>query len=169
MRNLWAGILRLLGAVLALVSCIPMLAMLPAGFATVLAVLGLATPPLVTWATPLTPIAPLLLILSVALLVIGNLRCGWQPASLATVGGLLVYLAMYVFVTPVATDVMTAMQGMTAAETAQPIMRGITNALMFYIGLTLMVSSFALVLWRRWQKICRPFNPLAFLSAARQN
>ncbi|MEP6896002.1 MAG: hypothetical protein ABI986_10380 [Chloroflexota bacterium] len=169
MRNFWAGTLRLLGAIVALVSCIPMLAMLPAGFATVLALLGLAAPPLVAWATPFAPIAPPLLILSVAILVIGNLRCGWQPASLAALGGLLVYLAMYVFVTPVAMDVMSGMQGMTSAETSQPAMLGLTNAPMFYVGLILMVGSFGLVLWRRWQKICRPFNPLAFLGTARQN
>ena len=169
MRNFWAGIFRLLGAALALLSCIPMLAMLPAGFATALALIGLAAPPLVTWATPLAPIAPPLLILSVALLVIGTLRCGWQPASLAALGGLLVYLAMYVFVTPIAMDTMGEMQGMTSAETLQTAMPGLTNAPMFYIGLTLIVVSFVLVLWRRWQKNCRPFNPLTFLRAARQN
>jgi len=146
-----------------------MLAMLPVGFATALALIGLAAPPLVAWATPLAPIAPPLLILSVALLVIGNLRCGWQPASLAALGGLLVYLAMYVLVTPVAMDAMTGMQGMIPAEISQPAMPGLTNAPMFYIGLTLMVSSFGLVFWRRWQKICHPFNPLAFLRILRQN
>jgi len=169
MRNFWAGTFRLFGAILALVSCIPMLAMLPVGFATALALIGLAAPPLVAWATPLAPIAPPLLILSVALLVIGNLRCGWQPASLAALGGLLVYLAMYVLVTPVAMDAMTGMQGMIPAEISQPAMPGLTNAPMFYIGLTLMVSSFGLVFWRRWQKICHPFNPLAFLRILRQN
>lgn len=169
MRNFWAGIFRLLGAILALVSCIPMLAMLPAGFATVLAVLGIAAPSFVAWATPLTPIAPLLLILSVALLVIGNLRCGWQPASLAALGGLLVYLAMYVFVTSVAMDTMTGMEGMTPAETSQTAMTGLANEPMFYVGLLLMIGSLALVMWRRWQKICHPLNPRAFLRTIRQN
>lgn len=169
MRNFWAGTLRLFGAILAVVSCIPMLAMLPAGFATVLAVLGLAAPPLVAWATPLAPIAPPLLILSIALLVIGNLRCGWQPASLAALGGLLVYVAMYVFVTPATIDAMTGMEGMTPAEISQPAMLGFTNAPLFYVGLTLVVGSFGLVLWRRWQKICHPFNPLTFLRIPRQN
>ena len=169
MQNLWAGILRLLGAILALVSCIPMLAMLPAGFATALTLIGLAAPPLVGWATPLAPIAPPLLVLSVALLVIGNLRCGWQAASLAAAGGLLVYLAMYIFVMPATMDAMTGMQGMAPAETSQPAMSGLTNAPMFYIGLIMMVSSVGLVLWRRWRKICHPFNPLAFLRTIRQN
>jgi hypothetical protein len=168
-RNLWAGALRLLGAVGGLVSCIPMFAMLPAGFAAFLAVLGLAAPPLVTWAAPLTPIAPLLLILSVTLRVIGNLRCGWPPASLAALGGLLVYLAMYVFVTPAAMATMTGMQGITPPEISQPIMPGLTNAPMFYFGLALTVCSFASVFWRRWRKICRPFNLLTFLRSARQN
>lgn len=169
MRNLWVGTLRFLGTILALVSCIPMLAMLPTGFATILALIGLAAPPLVAWAAPLSSIAPPLLIFSIVLMVIGNLRCGWQPASLAATGGLLVYLAMYVFVTPTAMDVMTGMQGMTSSGTSHSSMPGLTNVTMFYIGLILLVGSFGLVLWRRWQRICQPFDPLAFLCAIRQN
>lgn len=169
MRNLWEGILRLLGTLLTLVSCIPMLAMLPTGFVTVLSFIGFTNPPILAWAIPLTPVAPLLLILSVVLLAIGHLRCGWQPASLVAVGGLLVYLAMYVFITPLAMDTMSGMEGMSIPETSQTTMPGLTNAPMFYVGLTLMVGSFGLVLWRRWQKICRPFNPLAYLRAMKQN
>lgn len=169
MRNFWPGILRFFGVVLALVSCMPMLAMLPAGFATALALLGVAAPPLTAWTAPLAPIAPTLLILSVALLVIGDLNCGWQPASLAAAGGMLVYLAMYVFVTPAAMDTMPGMQGMTSVETAQSTMPGLTNVPIFYIGLILMVGSFALVLWRRWRKVCHPFNFPTFLRAAKQD
>ncbi len=165
MRNLWAGALRLLGLLLAVVSCIPMLAMLPAGVVTALALIGVTAPPLVAWATPLAPIAPLLSILSVALLVIGNLGCGWQPASLAAGGGLLVYLSMYVFVMPQAMDAMTGMHRMTPAEPPPTTMPGLTNAPLFYIGLILMVGSLGLVVWRRWQKVCHPFNPLTFLRA----
>jgi hypothetical protein len=161
--------MRLLGALLAVASCIPMLAMLPAGFATVLSLVGLAAPPLVAWATPLAPIAPLLLVVSVVLLVIGDLRCGWQPASLAALGGLLIYLAMYVFVTPLASTIMNGMEGMSSAGTSHATMPGLTNAPLFYIGLTLMAASFGLVLWRRLQKICRPFDALAFLHASQQN
>jgi hypothetical protein len=168
MRNLWDNILRLLGAILALVSCIPMLAMLPGGFASALVLLGLAAPLVAAWTAPLAPIAPWLLILSVALIVIGDLRCGWQPTILAALGGLLVYLSMYVLVTPVATDTMTDMQGMVSADAAQSTMAGLTNAPMFYIGLALMIGSFALVLWRRWKKVCQPFNPVALLRATRR-
>ena len=167
MRNLWAGILRLLGATLALVSCIPMLAMLPVGFATALSIIGLAASPIVAWAAPLAPIAPLLLIVSVVLLVIGNARCGWQPASIAALGGLLVYLAMYVFVIPAAMDAMTGMEKMTPAIVSS--MAGHTNVPLFYIGLTLMAGSFVLVFWRRIQKVCRPFTPFAFLRTTQEN
>lgn len=143
--------------------------MLPAGFVTVLGLIGLASAPLVSWTMPLTPFAPLLLILSVVVLVLGNSRCGWQPASLAAFGGLFVYLAMYVFITPLAKDTMSSMEGMSALEPSQTTMPGLTNASMFYFGLTLMVGSFGLVLWRRWRKFCRPFNPLVFLRALKQN
>lgn len=167
MRNLWAGILRTVGATLALVSCIPMLAMLPVGFATALSVIGLAAPPLVAWAAPLAPVASLLFIVSVVLLVIGNARCGWQPASIAALGGLLVYFAMYVLVTPATMDAMDTMSGMESMSPAQTSsMTGLTNASLFYIGVTLMVISFALVLWRRIQRVCRPFNPFKFLCTA---
>jgi LPXTG-motif cell wall-anchored protein len=168
LRNLWAGIFRLLGAALALASCIPMLAMLPAGFATILALLGLGASPLLALAAPLAPFAPSLLILSVAIFVFGNLRCGWQPAGLAAIGGLLVYLSMYVFVTPMAREAMTGMQGMILAQTPRSGMLGLTNAPMFYIGLLLMIASFGLVLWRRRQKICLPFSPLAMFRPTRQ-
>jgi LPXTG-motif cell wall-anchored protein len=172
MRNIWAGTFRLLGAALALVSCIPMLAMLPAGFATALSLIGLATPPIVAWAAPLAPVAPLLFILSLGLLIAGHSRCGWQPASVAAVGGLLVYLAMYVFVIPVAMDAMTGMEQMTSPDTSQAAMSGmtgLTNAPLFYAGLILLVGSFGLVVWRRRANVCRPFNPFGFLRTTRQN
>lgn len=169
MRIPWAGSLRLFGGLLGLVSCIPMFAMLPAGFVGFMALLGFTAPPIAAWAAPLAPIAPLLLILSVGLLVIGNLHCGWQPSSLAAVGGSLTYLAMYVFVIPPTMDAMAGMQEMTSVEAPQTMMPGLTNAPIFYVGLALMIGSLGLVLWRRWQKICRPFNPLAFLRTMRQD
>lgn len=170
MQNFWAGTLRLLGVVLALVSCIPMVAMLPAGFALVLGLVGLASPTIFAWAAPLAPIAPLLFILSVGLLVLGHSRCGWQPASIAALGGLLVYLAMYVFVVPITMDTMTGMEPMTPVDTSptnMADMTGLTNAPLFYAGLTLMAGSFGLVVWRRQANVCRPFNPFSFLRSTR--
>lgn len=169
MRNLWAGAFRLLGTILALLSCVPMVAMLPAGFATALAFLGFTAPWLVAWATPLASFAPPLFVLSVVFLVIGNLRCGWQPASLAGLGGVLIYLAMFVFVTPMTIGTTTGMPGMAPSTTSKPTMLGLTNASMFYMGLLLIAVSFGFVLWRRWRKTCSPINPLAFFRTTRPN
>ena len=167
-RRFWAGSLRLLGAALALVSCVPMLAMLPAGFVAVVSLIGLTSPPVVAGVAPLAPVAPWLFGVSVVLLTMGHARCGWQPAGLAAVGGLLVYLAMYVLVGPVVMDAMTGMEGMIASDAAQTAMTGLTNAPLFYLGLTLMVASFGLVGWRRRRGVCHPFNPLALLRSARE-
>ena len=188
MRTLWAILLRVLGACLALLSCIPMVAMLPAGFVAVMGLVGLTAAPVIAWAAPLAPIAPYLFIVSTVLLAIGHLRCGWQPASVALVGGLLVFLAMYVIVVPTTMSQETtqtsipataeAMAGMPTAapngdmsgmEQATPVsapplampgMLGRTNAPLFYVGVVLIISSFGLVWWRRWTKLCQPLNPL---------
>ncbi len=139
MRNLGSGILRLLGVALAVISCIPMLTMLPAGITVMLSLVGLSIAPMAAWAAPLVPFAPFLFGLSIVFLVVGHLRCGWQPASVVALGGALVYLAMYVVVTPLADHAMTspAMPGMTEAmpaDTAIPGMAGLTNAPLFYAG-----------------------------------
>jgi hypothetical protein len=91
MQNIWAGTFRLLGATLALVSCIPMLAMLPSGFVTLLSLIGLATPPIVAWAAPLTPVAPLLFISSVGLLIAGTCAVAGNLPLLPQLG---VYLSI---------------------------------------------------------------------------
>ena len=175
MRTLWAALLRVLGALLAQVSCIPLIAMLPAGFVTLLSLLGLTATPLLAWAAPLAPIASYLFIVSIGFLVVGHLRCRWQPASVALVGGLLVFLAMYVLVVPMASletpptprpatgEAMSGMEQATPVSTSPPAMLGMlgrTNASLFYAGVVLIMSSFGLVWWRRRAQLCRLLNPL---------
>ena len=180
MRNPWSGALTMLGATLVLISCLSMLAMLPAGFVTVLSLIGLTAAPIVAWAAPLAPMAPFLFIASTALLVVGHLRCGWQPASVVAAGGLLVYLAMYVLVVPPQaspdipstpmpsmTQTMPSMEPTTSADTVQvmPNRPSLTNAPLFYAGFILIVGSFGLIWQRRTTKACRPFNPLGALRS----
>ena len=165
MRHRWDDIPRWLGGILALLSCIPMLAMLPAGFSVILSLGGLATPLFVAWMAPLAPIAPWLFVLSIVLVTVGHSRCGWQPASLAVAGGLLIYLAMYVFITPLASDAMTNMGQTTSIPKPAATMAGMagpTNAPLFYMGLLLLVGSYGFVWWRRRQQACQPVSlPMA--------
>lgn len=171
--------LRLAGAALAAASCIPMLAMLPGGVVTVLALLGITATaaPVVGLGAFLAPIAQPLLILSVGMLVLGHLRCGWPPALLAAIGGLLVYLAMYVFVIPVPVmdhatmedmtgmpvptavatpmDEMAGMNGMSETMSPMTGSAGMTNEPLFYLGLASLVSSFGLAWWRQHKHICQ--------------
>ncbi len=184
MREVATRILRLLGAALALISCIPMLATLPAGFVAVLSLIGLTPAPVAAWAAPFAPVAPLLFILSTTLLAIGHSRCGWQPASVVVLGGLLVYLSMYVFVVPANASPAAQslpMPGMPTAgatgamprtgptmptvnpQSTMAAMIGRTNAPLFYVGLILMAGSFGLVWWRHRLSVCRPFHPLSLL------
>ena len=142
-----------------------MLAMLPTCFSVILSLGGLATPLFVPWMAPLAPIAPWLFVLSIVLVTVGHSRCGRQPASLAAAGGLLMYLAMYVFITPLASDAMTNMGQTTSIAKPAATMAGMagpTNAPLFYLGLLLLVGSYGFVWWRRRQQACQPVSlPMA--------
>lgn len=184
------GVLKFTGAVLTAISCIPMLAMLPGGIVTALALIGITTTsaPIIALATPLAPIAQPLLFMSIGILAVGHLRCGRSPTLLAAMGGLLVYLAMYVFVSPVSTrdhsameampgmpsataiagpeESMTGMTGDTASATPIAQMPGLTNEPLFYTGLVLLLGSFVVSGWRQRRKACQPFHPFQTLRAA---
>lgn len=155
------SLLKFTGAALTAVSCIPMLAALPGGIVAVLGLLGITATsvPIVALTSPLAPIAQPLLLVSIGLLIAGHLRCGWLPALLAAIGGLLIYLAMYVFVIPFPTMDTMMMEPM-------PGMPGLTNAPLFYAGLASLVSSFGLGWWRQRRNICRPIHPLSLLRSA---
>lgn len=155
------SILKLTGVALTAVSCIPMLAALPGGIVAVLGLLGITatSAPIVALTTPLAPIAQPLLLISIGLLIVGHLRCGWLPALLAAVGGLLIYLAMYVFVIPFPTMNTMTMEPM-------PGMVGLTNGPLLYVGLASLVGSFGLGWWRQRKHICRPVHPLNLLHSA---
>lgn len=107
-----------------------MLGILPAGFATALAFIGLAAPPIVGWAAPFAPLAPYLFTIAIILIVIAHARCGWQPAGFAAVGGFLIYLAMYMLVTPAE---MNTMGGTGDTRPPMPDGAWITNTPLFYI------------------------------------
>jgi len=109
----------------------------------------------------------------------------------AVIGGLLIYLAMYVFAVPAplidhaALETMPEMSPSTtvpnpddpmagmidAAPDAEsmaqlPGMVGLTNEPLFYTGLALLFGSFGLGWWRRRRDVCQPLHPLRAMRAA---
>ena len=144
--------------------------------------------PVVALAAPLTPIAQSLLLVSIGMLIAGHLRCSWLPVLLAATGGLLIYVAMYVFVTPApaidhpametisgmpsttsTADPDDGMAGMTDAAPSVKLMEqtlrmpGLTNGPLFYMGLASLLSSFGLGWWRQRRNACQPLHPLRAL------
>lgn len=130
-RGLRAGALALFAA-----ACVPMLVMLPAALAGVLATVGVRAE--AGWvqalSTVLGPVAQPLLVASTLLLAAGALVCGRLPVAAALAGGTLLYLGMYVVTGP--------------AGRSQPAL--------FYSGLALFLASPALTLWRPRAGVCRP-------------
>jgi hypothetical protein len=150
-----------------------------------------AAAPTTALAAALAPVAQPLLLISIAMLIAGHLRCGWSPVLFAATGGLLIYLAMYVFVAPspridhatletmpemsLSTAVPNPDDPMAGMVDAAPVsesmaqmpgMAGLTNEPLIYTGLALLFSSFGLGWWRRRRNVCRPLHPLRAVRAA---
>lgn len=119
-----------------LVSCLPMVAMLPGVAGGALGLVGLgATSALVSRLAPaLNVVAQPLLLFSVALLVVACLRCGSSVVALALGGGVLLYLSMYVW-----TDA-----------------SGSTSPALFYPGLVGFLGASVVSWLRRRSSSCRP-------------
>lgn len=119
-----------------LVSCIPMVAMLPGAVGGALGLVGLgASSAVVARLTPmLNAVALPLLMFSVALLVVGGLRCGRIVMASALVGGVLLYVSMYVWTTD----------------------GGATSPVLFYVGLACFTGAYVVSWLRRRGKRCRP-------------
>lgn len=130
------GLARVLGGIGALASCVPMVAMMPAGFATALSFVGLgaSSAAVHTLAPHLNPIAQPLLLLSAALLAVTSLRCSLAAVFTASSGGLLMYLGMYVWTDP----------------------GGVTNPSLFYPGLGLFLSTYLVSFAQRRLAASRP-------------
>jgi len=144
-----AGLVRTGGGVLAVASCLPMVAMLPGAAATALAPLGVdaSTGPWAALRHALDSLARPLLVRSVLLLVAGSLRCGRAPAALAAAGGALLYVSMY----RASGSATAAMAGM-GTHTGT----GTTNGPLFYAGSGLIATTFAWSAIRRRRRTCRP-------------
>ena len=124
-----------------LVSCIPMAAMLPGAVGGALGLVGLGTSSAVVsrLAPALNVVAQPLLLFSVMLLVVGGLRCGRIVVSLAMIGGVLLYVSMYVWTTD----------------------GGAPSPALFYVGLACFVGAYGVSWLRRRGKRCRPLvSPL---------
>jgi hypothetical protein len=92
-------LLKALGAVAVVGSCIPMLAVLPAAVTTSSGVIGIKTTsgPFEPLAKVVAPVARPLLAVGIALLIFTALRCSLTPVALTVLGGALFYASMYVF------------------------------------------------------------------------
>ncbi len=119
-----------------LISCIPMVAMLPGAVGGALGLVGLGASSVVVsrLAPALNVIAQPLLLLSAVLLVVGGLRCSRGIVALALIGGVLLYGSMYVWI-----------------DSA-----GTTSPGPFYVGLGCFVGAYFLSWRRRRAKRCRP-------------
>ncbi len=119
-----------------LVSCLPMVAMLPGVASGVLGVVGLgASGAVVSHLAPgFGAVAQPLLLFSVLMLAVGGLRCGRTVVALALVGGTLLYLSMYVWT------------GVGGASSPVP----------FYAGLGCFVGAYVVSWSRRRGRRCRP-------------
>lgn len=127
---------RLLGGAGALASCLPMVAMLPSGFAAALGFIGLGTSSAAvsTLAPQLNTVAQPLLLLSASVLTVANLRCSLLPVATAAGGGILLYLSMYVI---------------TRAD-------GTATPALFYPGLALFLATYPASFSQRRRTACRP-------------
>ncbi len=113
-----------------------MVAMLPAAASGVLAFIGLgASSAAATTLTPaLNHVAQPLLLVSAGLLAVSGLRCSRSTVALAAIGGVLIYLGMYVF---------------TRSD-------GTTSPVLFYPGVALFFGAYV-VGWRKRRGLrCRP-------------
>lgn len=141
-------------AALALLSCVPMAAMLPAAAATAFSILGVdaTSGPWAAARHALDPIAQPLLIASVLLLIATTLRCGRGPALLVTAGGTALYFSMYVL--PSAGS--NAMANMSAPGAPGNTSTQATNAPLFYTGIALIALTFIWSAIRRRRHTCSP-------------
>lgn len=164
-------VLRVLAAVFGAASCLPMLAMLPAGVATLASTVGIhaTSGPAAPLARSLAPVARPLLVLATLSLVGAALRCGIRPAVLAGVGGTLLYLSMYVL--PTAAPVGTRMADMGGSlhglgtVAARAGASGATNAATFYLGLAALVATYLWSGLRHRRRSCHPVSVAAILGA----
>ena len=92
-RQRSVGAARTLGGVGALASCLPMVAMLPGGFAAALGLIGLGSSSAAvrTLAPQLNSVAQPLLLVSVTLLAVTSLRCSRLAVASAASGGVLLH------------------------------------------------------------------------------
>ncbi len=135
-RQRSVGAARTLGGVGALASCLPMVAMLPGGFAAALGLIGLGSSSAAvrTLAPQLNSVAQPLLLVSVTLLAVTSLRCSRLAVASAASGGVLLYLGMYLI---------------TRSD-------GSATPLLFYPGLALFLATYPVSFVRRRQAACRP-------------
>jgi len=160
--------LRVLAIVLGVGSCLPMLAMLPSAVATLAGVVGLhaASGPAAPLALELAPVARGLLAAATVSLVLAALRCGIRPAALATAGGTLLYLSMYVL--PRGATASMAQMGASARRAGTAAARagahGATNGPIFYAGLAAIAATYLWSGLRHRRRRCRPVSASRLLG-----
>jgi hypothetical protein len=139
-----------------------MVAMLPGAAAGALGAIGISGSS--AFARTLSPVAERLFIASAVLVIVGALTCGRVVALLSVAGTVLLYLSMFQLASRGSTSVgsmsmMTMQRPHNASLHAEPVS--------FYLGLALLLVTFALGIWRRRQRECRPLLRLPRLMTAR--
>lgn len=151
------------GAVGIATGCASMVAMLPGAAAGLLGAVGISSSGALT--RTLVPVAEPLFIASAALVIVGALACGRLVALLSLAGTVLLYLSMFRLASGGSSG-----GGSMAAMATQPGRHGSLHAepVSFYLGLALLLSSFAVSISRRRRRECRPLLRLPQPSTVRR-
>ena len=148
------------GAVGVTAGCAGMVAMLPGAAAGVLGAVGISSSGAL--ARTLSPVAEPLFIVSAVLVILGALACTRLVAALSVAGSALLYLSMFRLASGSSgggSMSMMSMQRTHQALHAEPVS--------FYLGLALLLSAFALSVWRHRRRQCRPLRLRQPLTAGR--
>jgi hypothetical protein len=131
--------------------CAGMIAMLPGAAAGALGAIGISSSGAL--ARTFSPVAEPLFIVSALLVILGALTCGRLAAVLSVAGSVLLYLSMFRLASGVSASG-DSMSMMTMSKHEHASLHA--EAVSFYSGLALLLAVFAVRLWRRRRRACRP-------------
>lgn len=131
--------------------CAGMAAMLPGAVAGALGAIGIGGSSAL--ARTLSPVTQPLYIGSAILVIVGALTCSRLVSVFAIGGSLLLYLSMFELVSAGTSG---AAMSMSALQQPHRATRVHAEPVAFYVGLAFLLAAFALTLWRRRRRSCRP-------------
>lgn len=148
---LFQRLLRALGTTGSAAGCAAMVSMLPGATASALGALGVTGSS--AFARTLSPAAEPLFVGSAVGLTLGALACSRLVTVITATGAGLLYLSMWVLPSAGGGSPAGAMTSMTATKHGGT---GQADTPTFWIGLSLVLGSFALSAWRRRRGRCHP-------------